>query len=85
MKYTPLNDYIFLRPEPEKKSVVIVPEGSSGPRPFRGIVMAYGPDVKSKIKVGFTVLYKKFNNEDFEIDKEKLIVVKEEDVLGIIE
>lgn len=95
MDFQPLSNHIFLEPvEKEKttKSGIVIPETSSKERPMMGKVVAAGSGkVNDKgevrpmsVKVGDTVLFKKYGPDEIEIDGKKYLVGDEDDVLAII-
>lgn len=96
MNFKPLSNHIFLEPlEDEKvtKSGIVLPETASKERPTRGKVLAVGEGKRNdkgeiipmSVKVGDTVLFKKYGPDEIEIEGKKYLVGEEEDVLAILE
>ena len=95
MNLKPLSSHILIQPlEDEKttKSGIVLPENASE-KPTRGKIVAVGPGKKDEkgqtipmsVKVGDTVLFKKYGPDEIEIDGVKYLVGDEDDVLAIIE
>lgn len=81
----PLADRVVLKAalaEEKTASGIILPE-SAKEKPEQGKVKAVGKDVK-EIKEGDTVLYSKYGPTEVKVGEEKLLIVKEEDVLAIV-
>ncbi len=96
MNFKPLSNHIFLEPlEEEKatKSGILLPETAEKEKPIRGKVIAVGPGklnekgerVPMSVKVGDTVLFKKYGPDEIEIESKKYLVGDEEDILAILE
>ncbi len=95
MKLKPLDDRIVIEQlEAEEKTSggIILPD-SAKEKPQIGKVIAVGPGAllddgkraKMSVKKNDKVLYAKYMGSDVEIDNEKYVIIKESDVLGIIE
>jgi chaperonin GroES len=95
MKLKPLDDRIVIEQlEAEEKTSggIILPD-SAKEKPQIGKVIAIGPGAllddgkraKMSVKKNDKVLYAKYMGSDVEIDNEKYVIIKESDVLGIIE
>lgn len=75
------------------KSGIVLPETVSKEKPMKGRVAATGPGKKSKtgeiipmsVKVGDTVLFKKYGPDEIEMDGKKYLVGDEDDILAILE
>ena len=96
MNFKPLANHLFLEPlEEEKttKSGIVLPDSAEKEKPIRGKVLAVGPGklndkgerVPMAVKVGDTVLFKKYGPDEVEIEGKKYLVGEEEDILAIIE
>ncbi len=95
MNFKPLSNHLFLEPlEEEKvtKSGIVLPETAEKEKPTRGKVLAVGPGKMEKgervpmsVKVGDTVLFKKYGPDEIEIDGKKYLVGDEDDILAVIE
>ncbi|PIP44595.1 MAG: co-chaperone GroES [Deltaproteobacteria bacterium CG_4_10_14_3_um_filter_60_8] len=95
MKIRPLNDRVVVkRLEEEKKSKggIIIPD-SAKEKPAEGVVMAVGKGkVNEKgertaleVKKGDHVLFSKYGGTDVKLDGEDLLIMREDDILGIVE
>ena len=95
MKLRPLQDRVIVKPsEAEEKtpSGIVLPD-TAKEKPTKGKVIAAGPgklDDKGKVmalnvKSGDTVYYGRYSGTDVEIDGEKLVILRESDVLGVLE
>ena len=91
----PLDDRILIKPDaPEEKTAsgIYLPEGAKE-KPMTGKVLATGPgkltdDGKRAalgVKKGDTVVYGKYAGTEVEVDGEDLIIVRESDLLGVME
>lgn len=96
MNFKPLSNRVFIEPlEEEKitKSGIVLPETGEKERPVRGKILATGPGklnekgerVPMSVKVGDTVLFKKYGPDEIEIEGKKYLVGEEEDILAIVE
>ena len=93
MKLVPLGDKIVLKQaeaEETTKSGIII--GKSQEKPQQAEVIAVGPggmvdgkEVKMQVKVGEQVIYSKFAGTTVELEKEEYIIVKQSDILAIVE
>lgn len=95
MNIRPLQDRVIVkRMEEETTSSggIVLPD-SATEKPIRGEVIAIGPgkilDSGKKqpleVKVGDTVLFGKYSGTEVKLDDEELLVMREEDIMGIIE
>jgi len=95
MKIRPLQDRIMVQPILEKevqKGGIIIPD-SAKEKPIEGRVKAVGKGkigddgklIKLEIKVGDKVLYSKYGGTEIKVDGEDYLLMREDDVLGIIE
>src|ERR1700679_1087254 len=95
MKIKPLRDRVIVRrlgEEEKTKGGIIIPD-SAKEKPQEGEVIAVGSgkvldDGKVsplEIKKGDRILFGKYSGTDVKIDGEELLMMKEEDILGIIE
>jgi len=95
MKLRPLDDRIVIKQSQaeEKTSGGIILPDTAKEKPQMGTVIAVGPGAllddgkraKMSVKKNDKVLYAKYMGSDVEIDNEKYVILKESDVLGIIE
>ena len=95
MKLKPLHDRVVVKPaEAEEKTAsgILLPD-SAKEKPTRGKIVAAGagkPDKNGKAaalseKVGDVVYYGKYSGTEVEVDGEKLVIVREGDLLGVAE
>ena len=95
MKIKPLNDrLVVLRVEEEQKSAggIIIPD-TAKEKPQEGKIVAAGPGkmgddgkrIPLEVKAGDRVLFSKYAGTEIKIDDVEHIVMKEEDILGVIE
>ena len=84
----PLGDRLVIRQveaeETTKSGIVLT--GQSKEKPQEAVVVAKGEGVESELlKEGVKVIYSKYAGNTVKIDDEELIIVKEEDVLAVVE
>ena len=95
MKIRPLHDRVIVkRMEEERTSPggIVIPD-SATEKPIKGEVVAIGNgkilengDVRAlDVKVGDTVLFGKYAGTEVKVDGEELLVMKEDDIVGVIE
>ncbi len=95
MKIRPLQDRIMVQPILEKdvrKGGIIIPD-SAKEKPIEGRVKAVGAGklgddgkrVKLDVKVGDKVLYSKYAGTEIKIDGDDFLLMREDDILGIVE
>ena len=94
MKLSPLGDRVVLKAleaEETTKSGIVLPGGSKE-KPQQAEVIAVGPggmvdgkEVAMQVKVGQKVIYSKYAGTEVKLDDEEFIIVKQNDVLAIVE
>ncbi len=95
MKFRPLHDRVVVkRLEEDSKSAggIIIPD-TVKEKPMRGEVVAVGPGARDEngkinapdVKAGDTVLFGKWSGTEVKIDGDDLLIMKESDILGVIE
>ena len=94
MKLVPLGDRVVLKQlvaEETTKSGIVLP-GQAQEIPQQAEVVAVGPggvvdgkEVKMEVAVGDQVIYSKYAGTEVKLDEEEYIVVKQNDILAIIE
>ena len=90
MNVKPLADRVLIQPTPAEEvtmSGIIIPD-SAKEKPLKGTVLAVGPgtkDEKMELKAGDTVLYGKYAGTEVEIDGEKVLIMRQNDVLAVFE
>jgi chaperonin GroES len=95
MKFRPLQDRVLLRrlDQDDKTSGGIIIPDTAKEKPMEGEVIAAGPGTRSEdgtlhpldLKVGDHVLFGKWAGTEVKIDGEDLVIMKESDVLGVLE
>ena len=94
MTIKPLFDKVVVKAtnkEETTKSGFILPS-SSQEKQQTAVVVAVGPDglvdgkeVSMQVKVGDTVLYAKYSGSDFKVDGEEFTIIRQSDILAIVE
>ncbi|MDE5628868.1 MAG: co-chaperone GroES [Muribaculaceae bacterium] len=90
MKLKPLADRVLVQPtaaEEVTASGIIIPD-SAKEKPLRGTVLAVGDgtaEEKMILKVGDEVLYGKYAGTEIDLDGDKVLIMKQADVLAVIE
>ena len=94
MKLVPLGDRVVLKQleaEMTTKSGIVLP-GQEKEKPQQAEVIAAGPggvvdgkEVKMEVKVGDKVIYSKYAGTEVKLEDEKFIIVRQNDILAIIE
>lgn len=95
MNLKPMFDRVVVRrneDEIEKKGSIYIPD-SAKEKPMRGEVVAAGPGkrlddgkiVALDVKAGDQVLFGKYSGSDVTVDDEELLILREEEILGLIE
>ena len=96
MKTRPLHDRLIVRRQEEERTTasgIVIPESASAEKPDQGVVEAVGNGKllddgnvrKLDVNVGDKVLFGKYAGQAVKVDGDELLVMKEEDVMGIIE
>lgn len=93
MKLVPLFDRVVLKPlvaEETTKSGIVLP-GQAKEKPQQAEVIAVGPggvvdgkEITMQVKVGDKVIYSKYSGTEVELDNEKYVIVKQNDILAVI-
>ncbi|MCR5031381.1 MAG: co-chaperone GroES [Lachnospiraceae bacterium] len=93
MKLVPLNDRVVLKKliaEETTKSGIVLP-GQEKEKPQQAEVVAVGPggvvdgkEVKMQVKVGEKVIFSKYSGTEVEVEDEKFVIVRQDDILAII-
>jgi len=95
MKFKPLHDRVLVRRvEQEAKTTggIIIPD-TAQEKPMEGEVIAVGPGARGEdgkvhpldVKAGDRVLFGKWSGSEVKIDGEELIIMKESDIMGLVE
>jgi chaperonin GroES len=95
MKFRPLHDRVVVRRiEAEEKTAggIIIPD-TAKEKPQEGEVIAAGPGARNEqgqlvpleVKAGDRILFGKWSGTEVKIDGEELLIMKESDIMGIVE
>ncbi len=86
MKFKPLKDRVFVSysEETEKTSGGIYVPDTAKEKPQKGKMEAVGSEVK-EVKVGDEVFFDRYSGSKVNMDNVEYLIIKEEDILGIIE
>ena len=94
MKLVPLGDRVVLKQlvaEETTKSGIVLP-GQSKEKPQQAEVVAVGPggtvdgkEIKMEVKTGDQVIYSKYAGTEVKIEEEEFIIVKQSDILAVIQ
>ena len=95
MKFRPLHDRVLIRRvESEEKTVggIIIPD-TAKEKPMEGEVIAAGPGARGEdgklqpmdVKAGDRVLFGKWSGTEVKLEGEELIIMKESDIMGVLE
>jgi chaperonin GroES len=95
MKFRPLHDRVVVRRIDEDTKTaggIIIPD-TAKEKPMQGEVIAVGPGARDEagkiialeVKKGDRVLFGKWSGTEVKIDGEDLLIMKESDILGIVE
>jgi chaperonin GroES len=91
----PLGDRVIVEPvegEEQTASGILLPE-TAKEKPQQGLIVAAGPgrrdddgkEIKMDVKVNDKVLYAKYAGTEIKIEGKKLLILKESDILAIVE
>lgn len=95
MKIRPLHDRVIVkRLEEERKTAsgIVIPD-TAAEKPDQGEILAVGNGKilesgevrKLEVKVGNRVLFGKYSGQSVKVDGEELLVMREEDIMGVVE
>ena len=95
MNFRPLHDRILIKRIEEKESVkggIIIPD-TAKEKPQEGEVVAVGSGKKNEegkvvpldVKAGDRILFGKYSGSEIKMDNEEYLILREEEVLGILE
>ena len=95
MKFRPLHDRVLLRRvEQEAKTTggIIIPD-TAQEKPMEGEIIAVGPGARGEdgkvhpldVKTGDRVLFGKWSGTEVKLDGEELMIMKESDIMGLLE
>ena len=95
MKFRPLGDRVLVKrveEETKTKGGIIIPD-TAKEKPQEGEVVAVGPGARDdngklvalEVKAGDKILFGKWSGTEVKVDGEDLIIMKESDVLGVLQ
>ncbi|MER9657554.1 co-chaperone GroES [Mesorhizobium sp. M0152] len=95
MKFRPLHDRVVIRRaegDTKSKGGIIIPDNAKE-KPQEGEVIAVGPGARDEsgalivpdVKAGDLILFGKWSGTEVKIDGEDLLIMKEADIMGVIE
>ena len=95
MKFRPLHDRVVIRrltAEEKTAGGILIPD-TAKEKPMEGEVVAVGPGARNEqgevvaleVKAGDRILFGKWSGTEVKLDGEDLLIMKESDILGIIE
>ena len=95
MKFRPLHDRVVVRRiegEEKTKGGIIIPD-TAKEKPQEGEITAVGPGARDEsgklvpldVKAGDRILFGKWSGTEVKLDGEELIIMKESDIMGVIE
>ena len=95
MKFRPLHDRVVVRrlnAEEKTAGGIIIPD-TAKEKPMEGEVIAVGPGARNEqgqfvaldVKAGDRILFGKWSGTEVKIDGEELLIMKESDIMGIVE
>jgi chaperonin GroES len=95
MKFRPLHDRVVVRrlnAEEKTSGGIIIPD-TAKEKPMEGEVVAAGPGARNEagqivaldVKAGDRILFGKWSGTEVKLDGEELLIMKESDIMGIIE
>ncbi len=95
MKFRPLHDRVLVKrveEESKTKGGIIIPD-TAKEKPMQGEVLAVGPGARDErgelvpldVKPGDRILFGKWSGTEVRMDGEELLIMKESDVMGVVE
>ncbi|MCD8339849.1 MAG: co-chaperone GroES [Burkholderiales bacterium] len=95
MKIRPLHDRVIVKrvdPEPRTAGGIYIPD-AAGEKPDQGEVLAVGPGKRDEsgkiipmdVKVGDRVIFGKYTGSSVKVDGEEYLVMREDDIMGVLE
>ena len=95
MAFRPLGDRVLVKrveEEQKTKGGIIIPD-TAKEKPSEGVIVAVGPGARDEdgkyiapdVKAGDRVLFGKWSGTEVKVDGEDLLIMKESDIMGIIE
>lgn len=84
----PLGENVLVKiPKKEKKTDggLFIPDTANEERPQEGKVVAVGDSEKIKVKKGQKIIFAKYSGSELTLDKEEFLIIKQEDILAVVE
>ena len=95
MKIRPLHDRVVIRRTEEELTSaggIVIPDTANKEKPVRGEVIAVGPGkqhdgkvISLAVKKGDNVLFGKYSGTEVKVEGEELVVMREDDIMGVVE
>ena len=95
MKFRPLHDRVVVRrleEDDRTKGGIIIPD-TAKEKPMQGEIVAVGPGARNEkgeivpldVRVGDRILFGKWSGTEVKIDGDELLIMKESDIMGVLE
>lgn len=91
----PLSDRIIVEPKGDEEKTaggIVIPDTANKEKPMEGIVLAIGAGKyidgsiqPLQVKVGDKILFGKYAGTNIKLNEKELLVMREEDVMGVLE
>ena len=90
MNIRPLADRVLVMPAKTEEKIggIIIPDTASKEKPTQGVIVAVGNGTKDEpmtLKAGDNVLYGKYAGTEIELEGEKYLIMRQSDVLEVVE
>ena len=96
MKLRPLGDHVIVKPltvDEITKAGIVLPDTVNKEKPEKGEVIAIGPGkllesgqrATPSVKVGETVVFKKYSPDEVKVDNQEYLVISEGDIMAVLE
>ena len=96
MKIRPLHDRVIVKRLEEERTTasgIVIPESASAEKPDQGTILSIGNGKVLEdgtvrpldVKVGDKVLFGKYAGQSVKVDGDEVLVMREEDIMGIVE
>lgn len=87
-KIKPLGKNVLVKPlevAKQTESGIYLPDTASEEKPQEGVVVAIGDSEKITVKKNQTIIYTRYSGTEFKVGEEDYLLVKNEDILAIVE
>jgi len=95
MKLKPLSDYVVVKAVNEEmtKGGIVIPDTVDKEKPVKGEILAVGEGkllengsrAAVSVKVGDKVMFKKYSPDEIKVDGEEYLIIRESDIIAIIQ